>query len=440
MKTFIILCFITLLGHAQPLLQWSSQLNLSSSSDLLTIKTGQHVFVGVNNLGMLSSEGDSLWVTPIINFVNINHRGVDDLNYNQLIITELNSLKVFDYQGNFLRKVDVPTTHNADLQIWVDTINQTYLVAEIPDEFEQGTLYIYNTELYLIACHNFQGQLVDFGRKGNDIFTLETLYSWSGPFNRLSRRNINYQIVDYRDFSSDVMNMAISETTIALSDKFKIRFFNHQLVAISEHDLPGDIYTPENQTVIKYPDIREMEFLDNYLILMGLFLNYIFVPMHGLAITYADGYLLAISQTGEIMWERRDSGRVYLAIAQCEDGFIISGGSGQHKYIFCKFSINNTTTVQGVNPETLGGFSIGQNYPNPFNPSTEIEFVIPKSSFVSLRVYDLLGKEVAQLVNEQMTAGKHSINFNATGLTSGVYIYKLNDGIHTSSKKMLLVK
>lgn len=140
------------------------------------------------------------------------------------------------------------------------------------------------------------------------------------------------------------------------------------------------------------------------------------------------------------MWEQRDSGRFYKAIVQCEDGFAIFGESEQQKYICCKFSTNNTTTVQGVNPEVLEDFSISQNYPNPFNPSTKIEFVIPKSGFVSLKIYDLLGKEVAQLINEQMTAGKHSINFNAVGLTSGIYIYKLSDGIHTSSKKMLLVK
>jgi hypothetical protein len=85
-------------------------------------------------------------------------------------------------------------------------------------------------------------------------------------------------------------------------------------------------------------------------------------------------------------------------------------------------------------------FDLKQNYPNPFNPSTEIEFSIAKQGFVSLKVYDMLGSEIANLVNEELSNGNYSIIFNASELSSGTYVYHLNvDGIRFS-KKMLLLK
>ncbi len=92
-------------------------------------------------------------------------------------------------------------------------------------------------------------------------------------------------------------------------------------------------------------------------------------------------------------------------------------------------------------------YTLEQNYPNPFNPGTTIKFQIPASlnpsqggTLVTLKVYDILGKEVATLVNEEKAAGYYEVNFNASLLASGVYIYKLQAGDFISSKKMLLVK
>ncbi len=85
-------------------------------------------------------------------------------------------------------------------------------------------------------------------------------------------------------------------------------------------------------------------------------------------------------------------------------------------------------------------FSLSQNYPNPFNPNTKINFSIPKSDYVSLRVYDMLGREVSVLVNGQLTAGEYQADFNAKGLSSGMYYYSLRAGEYVDVKKMVLVK
>lgn len=85
-------------------------------------------------------------------------------------------------------------------------------------------------------------------------------------------------------------------------------------------------------------------------------------------------------------------------------------------------------------------FNLEQNYPNPFNPTTSISFSLPKAAQVNLSVYNVLGEKVAQLINTQMEAGKHNINFNASNLSTGTYIYRIETPEFSTSKKMMLVK
>jgi len=98
------------------------------------------------------------------------------------------------------------------------------------------------------------------------------------------------------------------------------------------------------------------------------------------------------------------------------------------------------TSVERTSSEIPTSFNLSQNYPNPFNPSTTISFSIPTSEFVTLKVYDVLGRELATLVNENLSAGNYSYNFDASNLTSGVYLYKLQAGKYSETKKMILSK
>ena len=93
-----------------------------------------------------------------------------------------------------------------------------------------------------------------------------------------------------------------------------------------------------------------------------------------------------------------------------------------------------------VDFETVKEYSLSQNYPNPFNPSTEIIYTLAKSGNITLKVYNLLGSEVATLVNGFMESGKHSAKFNAKDFTSGVYFYTIKADNFTSTRKMMLMK
>jgi hypothetical protein len=100
--------------------------------------------------------------------------------------------------------------------------------------------------------------------------------------------------------------------------------------------------------------------------------------------------------------------------------------------------------VSGVErPGTFDGpgeFALAQNYPNPFNPATTLMFRISEAGSVSLKIYDLLGREVAVLVNEQRPPGTYSVRWDASRLPSGIYFYRLQAGNRVATKKMVLLK
>lgn len=99
-----------------------------------------------------------------------------------------------------------------------------------------------------------------------------------------------------------------------------------------------------------------------------------------------------------------------------------------------------TVGIQTITTEVPKVFSLSQNYPNPFNPVTRIQFAVPKNEIVSIRVYDILGKEVATLVNEQKNAGTYEVDFNASLLSSGVYFYRMQAGYFADIKRLMVIK
>jgi hypothetical protein len=117
--------------------------------------------------------------------------------------------------------------------------------------------------------------------------------------------------------------------------------------------------------------------------------------------------------------------------------------SGIYYYRLKQIDYDGSFTYSGIVEVEVPqptGFSLMQNYPNPFNPSTTIKFTIPEKEFVSLKVYDVMGNEVAILLNEEKQAGLHSIQFEASKLSSGTYFYKLQVGNIVEMKKMILLK
>ena len=116
---------------------------------------------------------------------------------------------------------------------------------------------------------------------------------------------------------------------------------------------------------------------------------------------------------------------------------------GIHSYRLKQVDFDGTSELSDVIEVEVSApieYSLSQNYPNPFNPSTTIIYSIPEDGHVTLKVYDVLGNEVASLVDEQKQSGSFDVNFNASALSSGVYYYQIKAGEFTSTKKLVLMK
>ncbi|VAX20249.1 hypothetical protein MNBD_IGNAVI01-761 [hydrothermal vent metagenome] len=169
--------------------------------------------------------------------------------------------------------------------------------------------------------------------------------------------------------------------------------------------------------------------------------------------SFEDVYLIKIDTNGDTLWTKtfgfgESTIAVGSSVNQTSDGGYIIGGElamlGSNFAYLIKTNADGIVTSLLYSSKIPETFSLYQNYPNPFNPSTTIKYSLPagRQAFqnVTLRVYDILGKEVATLVNETQQPGNYEIKFNAGDLPSGIYLYKINIGNHIATRKMMLLK
>jgi len=126
----------------------------------------------------------------------------------------------------------------------------------------------------------------------------------------------------------------------------------------------------------------------------------------------------------------------YISSLAINDNYVYAGLLGG----IWRRPLSEVVSVEEQNSPLPKNYSLEQNYPNPFNPSTTINYGLPVSGFASLKIFDMLGREVKILINERQEAGSHAITFNATNLPSGVYFYQLKAGSYTETKKLVLLK
>jgi hypothetical protein len=112
----------------------------------------------------------------------------------------------------------------------------------------------------------------------------------------------------------------------------------------------------------------------------------------------------------------------------------------KQRYVDAGGSDGIVLSVKSLTAETPASYELQQNYPNPFNPSTRIQFSIVDARIVTVKVYDILGREVATLVNERMIPGVYTVMWNAARLSSGIYFVRLQAGTYTAVRKVVLMK
>jgi len=159
-------------------------------------------------------------------------------------------------------------------------------------------------------------------------------------------------------------------------------------------------------------------------------------------------WILKIDQQGDTLWTkliRSTNGSEGYSVIQTQDnryavtGVASSSGTGSDVWVI-RLKPEGTSGIEDEIFELPTTFSLKQNYPNPFNPGTVISYQLPVSGRVTLTVFDVLGNEVAVLVNELKTTGTYTIEFNVNGLASGVYVYQLRTHSFVETKKMILLR
>lgn len=156
--------------------------------------------------------------------------------------------------------------------------------------------------------------------------------------------------------------------------------------------------------------------------------------------------LLKTDSDGETQWEKTIEGGSGSSIRQTSDnGFVIAGSSEPFLFSgnFDLWLIKVAPDISSINPGTsapINNYRLQQNYPNPFNPATTIEFSLTQSGFVALKVHNILGEEVATLIQEHRPAGQYAVNFDASQLTSGIYYYTLTADGFKQTRKMVLLR
>ena len=157
---------------------------------------------------------------------------------------------------------------------------------------------------------------------------------------------------------------------------------------------------------------------------------------------------IIISTNGGISWIRKNEGfdgdDYIITNLLYANGYVLAGrvyyASGFQSYKVWRRDFQELVSVNEISSTLPSKYSLGQNYPNPFNPRTVISFSLPVVNNATLKVYDVMGREVQTLVNEKLQAGTYEVTFDGSGLTSGVYFYKLMTEGFSETKRMLLIK
>lgn len=151
---------------------------------------------------------------------------------------------------------------------------------------------------------------------------------------------------------------------------------------------------------------------------------------------------LYVSSDNGTSWQNTDNGIITIpgiteinSLTIDDDGYLYAAALG----VFSTYNYN-TTDIETDSYDSPIDFSLSQNYPNPFNPITTINYSVPKSNFVTIKVFDILGREVETLVNNEKLKGNYKVEFNGSTLSSGIYFYRMQAGDFVETKKLILIK
>ena len=358
-------------------------------------------------------------------------------------VNYLNNLSLFQYTAPEITNIThTPDTVSANSEVWVNVEVSNATIVKLAYRFLQTNKFD-KDEMYDDGNHNdgaagdgVYGALISVGSTDVQYY----IYAENNDAVKFSPERAEYEFYTIEVTGDLVINEFMADNDAVVPDPSGeyddwIEFYNNSNNSIS---LNGYFLSDESSDLTQwtFPDtsIGPNEYLivwaDDDVGQPGLHANF------------------KLSKSGEeIILAAPDTTIVDEVTFGAQPTDLSTGrypnGTGSFVLMNPTFAAENTPGISGIeenNPPLPEDFALYQNYPNPFNPATKISFVVPTASFVKLKVYNILGNEVATLVNEEKAAGRYAFEFNASGLSSGVYFYSLSAEGFQETGKMILLK
>ncbi len=452
----------------QPSLVWQKSYSSATNSlqFLITTKSNNYVFSynnfqGSHGLNCFDNNGNMLWTR------SCNVSLLLDMNQkNSFLATNTDDklITVFNYAGDTIETVAPPTTA-ANFK-WINYIakdSNHYYMAYTDSTDTFYSLFIFDNNLQYIGSFPLESgaQEVVCGIEAEGNY----IYVSRGGYGGGKQSNVSAYLFKY-DFSGNVIwkqhfpdrtkarlafspdgNIYLGALNTSSPTKAWLSWEFAKLDTASGNFIWDKLWFDE------YPDTLYISLFtyDFKTIPGGGCVMAGSATKLGLAVPFdinnVDPTMVAFSDSGEKIWELRDVNShdygAFYSIAWDNQNYLIGTailGYNPWSLQLSKYSLPGITAVKEESSRIPEKFSLSQNYPNPFNPSTDISFSVPQSGEVTLKIYDLLGREVATLINKELNAGTYSTKFEAGNLASGVYIYRLSARNFSSTKKMVLLK
>ncbi|MFA5886361.1 MAG: T9SS type A sorting domain-containing protein [Patescibacteria group bacterium] len=399
-----------------------------------------------------NSADSSLYTMTPRNAVAVN-------NGSGFLMAIKNIVSQYDSQGEVVRQITVPTNFTGGLNITKN--NDFYFIGDrisFQDHSGNSTVFMYDMNFNLIRSFpvKFSGGNV-WAVDDNFLYVAANDYG-GGEISNVSSDLVKYDLLGnvvwsthFPDQHSDQVCLSggyVYYAAIQLHLDFpgmtwNIRKFDLEGNQIWSVDWNGD-YPPNNLVTMSVRDIINLP--TGGCIVVGASTR----PDQDMTSPEYDcnslnPVAIAFNDSGQIIWKNKvpdPNIGSFRAVAWDKENYLILGGYtsvGGNK--IWKYEIDGITGIDdNPSPVPPNNFSLSQNYPNPFNPTTTINFSLSKSGHTSLKVYDIIGREIATLIDEFIQAGTHSFKFNAGNLPSGVYLYKLSSDHSTLVQKMVICK
>jgi len=411
------------------------------------------------NISLFNQEGGVTWhntsITPEYTIVDI----IDMNGQDGLLAVVVDELVRYDYSGAIVDKIKIAHRHVSGLSLYKDL--ERYYVVEGNNNITQADIAVYDNALNFVRSFPVLGGVTGIVGRDGYLYISSTGYGGgiiSNGSSDLSKYDLSGNLVWTKHFpdrigsnivsvGDDLYMANVSLVNDSLSDqRWEVIKADTSGSIIWQKEWTGDY--PEGPG--KSPDLT-LWIYD----LVDLPTGGCVVVGSATKLTQADNPIdpnkvnpmaIAFNSEGDIAWKIRidkegiNYGQFRRAIWDNDHYLVMVGENQDTSKLLWKYSVDGVTAVEQEGSSLPSEFRLDQNYPNPFNPTTTIEFSIVKEGKTSLKVYDILGKEVATLVDEELTAGNYSAKFDAGNLSSGIYVYVLKTPNYTASKKMILLK